>query len=159
MLRKIIMSYIRPKLEYAAVVWSPHWKKHVMKLEKVQRAATKWVPTLRDLSYEERLQKLNLPKLEERRIRGDMIMMYKCTMEKEHVDVEDLFTKGNTTLRGHSMKLLKRRGDKDVQKYSFPNRTIDLWNTLPEEVVCANSIHKFKEKYDTWLLKDGTLRA
>ena len=159
MLRKILTSYIRPKLEYAAVVWSPHLKKDIMKLEKVQRAATRWVPTLRELSYEERLEKLNLPKLEERRVRGDMIMMYKCMTDKEQLDVEDLFTRGNTSLRGHSMKLNKRRGDKDVQKYSFPNRTIDLWNSLPEEVVGANSIHKFKEKYDKWLLKDGTLRA
>ncbi len=40
------------------------------KLEKVQRAATRWVPSLRDLSYEERLKKLQLPTHTERRERG-----------------------------------------------------------------------------------------
>ncbi len=34
---------------------NPHLKKHIEKIEKVQRAATRWVPSLRDLSYEERL--------------------------------------------------------------------------------------------------------
>ncbi len=65
-------------LEYAAVVWNPHLKKHVKKLEKVQRAATRWVPNLRSLSYEERFDKLQLPTLIERRKREDMLMLYKC---------------------------------------------------------------------------------
>ena len=29
MMRKIITTMIRPKLEYAEVIWSPHKKKHV----------------------------------------------------------------------------------------------------------------------------------
>ena len=159
MVKKIITSFIRPTLEYAAVVWSPHLKKHIAKLEKVQRAVTRWVPELRNLSYEERLEKLELPKLEERRIRGDMITLYKCLSGREKIDKEDMFEISKSNLRGHSMKIAKRRGDKDVQKYSFPNRAIDQWNALPEEVVCAKSIHKFKEKYDNWILKDGTIRA
>ena len=36
------------------------------------------------------------------------------------------------------------------------DRAIDQWNKLPEEVVCANNIHKFKKKYDKTVLKDGT---
>ena len=159
MVKKIITSFIRPTLEYAAVVWSPHLKKHISKLEKVQRAVTRWVPELRNLSYEDRLAKLRLPKLEERRIRGDMIMMYKCLTGREKADMGNVFELSKTNLRGHCRKIAKRRGDKDIQKYSFPNRAVDQWNALPEEVVCAESIHKFKAKYDNWILKDGTIRA
>ncbi len=32
MVRKIITSFIRPMLEYAAVVWSPTWKSILIKL-------------------------------------------------------------------------------------------------------------------------------
>ncbi len=78
MVKKIITSFIRPTLEYAAVVWNPHLRKHIEKLGKVQRAATRWVPSFRDLSYEERLKKLQLPTLTERRERGDMIILCKC---------------------------------------------------------------------------------
>ena len=36
-MRKIITTMFRPKLEYAKVIWSPHNKKHVLKLERIQR--------------------------------------------------------------------------------------------------------------------------
>ena len=55
-IKKIITIMIRPKLEYAEVIWSPHKKKHVLKLERIQRIATKMVPELEDLPYEERLR-------------------------------------------------------------------------------------------------------
>ena len=44
MMKKIITTMVRPKLEYAAVVWSPHHKKDIRKLERIQRIATKMVP-------------------------------------------------------------------------------------------------------------------
>ena len=131
--KKILTSFIRPMLEYAAVVWSPHLKKYITKLEKVLKAVTRWIPELRNLNYEERLTCLHLPKLEERRTRGDMIMMYKCLTEKEEIDKEDMFELGKANLRGHSLKIAKRRGDKDIQKYSFPNGAVDQWNATPEE--------------------------
>ena len=47
MMKKIIISMVRPKIEYAAVVWSPHIKKDIKKLERSQRAATKMVPEVK----------------------------------------------------------------------------------------------------------------
>ena len=55
---------IRPRLEFAAVIWSPHEKKHKRKLERVQRAAMKMTPELQDLPYEERLTRMELTPLE-----------------------------------------------------------------------------------------------
>ena len=66
MTRKIITSMIRPKLEYAEVIWSPHKKKHVLKLERIQRIATKKVPELKDLTYEERLKEMQRSTFEEK---------------------------------------------------------------------------------------------
>ncbi len=48
----------------------------IRKIERIQRAATKMVPTLRDLSYEERLERLKLLMLEKRREKGDLITIY-----------------------------------------------------------------------------------
>ena len=54
---------IRPKLEYAEVIWFPHKKKDVLKLERIQRIATRMVPDLQDLTYEERLKEIKLTTL------------------------------------------------------------------------------------------------
>ena len=68
-MRKIITSMIRPKLEYADVIWSPQKKKHVLKLERIQRIETKMVPDLEGQAYEERLKEMQLTTLKERRER------------------------------------------------------------------------------------------
>ena len=78
MAKTLITQYIRPSLEYAAVIWNPHLKKDIAKLEKVQRDITRKVPGLQGLTYEERLDQLELTTLKDRRVRGDAINIYKC---------------------------------------------------------------------------------
>ena len=70
-------ALVRSYLDYAVCVWNPHYQFLIEKLEKVQKRATKLVLTVKSLNYEERLRKLNLPTLKFRRIRGDMIEVYK----------------------------------------------------------------------------------
>ncbi len=83
-------------------------------------------------------------------------MLYKCVEGMEEIDVKEYIIPSKSSLRGHSKKLFKKRLKKDVKKYSFPDRAIDKWNALPEEVVCVKSIHDFKEKYDEMKSKYGT---
>ncbi len=71
MMRKILTTMTRPKLKYEVTVWSPHKNKHIGKLEKIQRIATKLVLKLKEQQYEERLKEMHLMTLEERRERGD----------------------------------------------------------------------------------------
>ncbi len=51
-------ALVRPHLEYAIQANSPYLKKNIYHLERIQRAATRWVEDLRDLSYEERLREV-----------------------------------------------------------------------------------------------------
>ncbi|XP_063852406.1 uncharacterized protein LOC135095487 [Scylla paramamosain] len=60
-------------LEYANQVWCPYKTKDVEAVERVQRRATKLVPDLKDLPYEETLKKLQAY----RRSRGDMVETFK----------------------------------------------------------------------------------
>ncbi len=85
-LKLLYKSLVRPHLEYGASIWSPYWKKDTLKLESVQRRATK-NESLRGVTYDERLKILDLPLLEEIRRRGDLIQMYKITKRKDIVNI------------------------------------------------------------------------
>ena len=70
-------SIVRPHLEYCIHAWNPHLRKDVDTLEKIQRRATKLIPGLRDMRYEERLKECGLTTLETRRLRGGQIEVFK----------------------------------------------------------------------------------
>jgi len=81
-------SLIRSHLEYANSVWNPHRLGLIKDLEKVQMRATKLVIAIKNLTYKDRLKKLKLPTLKYRRIRGDMIEVYKIlTNTYEELDI------------------------------------------------------------------------
>ena len=78
--------FVRPHLEYCIQACTPTLRRDIETLEKVQRRATKLVPSLRNLPYEDRLRRLNLPTLEERRKRGDLIETFKILKQHDQVD-------------------------------------------------------------------------
>ena len=63
-------AMLRPHLEYCIQARSPYLRKDIDMLEKMPRRATKLIPELRDLRYEERLKECGLTTLETRRLRG-----------------------------------------------------------------------------------------
>ena len=103
---------VRPLLEYCVQVWSPHKQKHIDLLEGVQKRATKLVPGMREKTYDERLKNLGLLRLEDRRIRGDMIETYKIVTGKEDIKSELFFqpapVRGNPEI-ARNLKLYKKR--------------------------------------------------
>ena len=139
---------VRSHLEYAAPVWSPYYHNLAEELEKIQRRATKRLPELKDHSYEDRLKRLKLPTLVYRRIRGDLINVYKYTTGKFKLTSHLKLKESRIHTRGHSMQLEKRSAKTDRHKYSFSHRVVDWWNRLPEKVVKAPSVNAFKNQLD-----------
>ena len=70
-------SYVRPKLEYNSFIFSPHNIFLFDALENVQRHFTKNLPGLCKFDYIERLKICKLESLQLRRIKCDVIMLFK----------------------------------------------------------------------------------
>lgn len=148
----LFKALVRPHLEYAATVWNPHGKQEIEDLENVQRRATRQLPSLKGMSYPERLKKLKMPTLKYRRTRGDMIETYKILNNCYDSKVSEglLPEVHSTTTRGNERKLQKRGFKKDIRKYSFTQRVVNTWNDLPNSVIQAKTIKSFEAKLDKY---------
>ena len=151
----IYKSIIRPHLEYAVQSWSPYLRKDINLLEQVQRRATSIVPELWGLSYEDRLRALGLTTLEDRRLRGDLIEVYKMTHGLNNIDYTQFFTlhpegQGAVT-RGHQLKLSLPHIRTEKRRNFFSIRVIQHWINLPAAVINSQNLNAFKTNYDNYI--------
>jgi len=132
--KTLYCAYVRPHLEYASSVWSP--------------------------CYEDRLTVLGLTPLHERRIRGDLIQLFKFNNGFNEVSWVNLSLLQCSSLsqtgpargiRGHKRRLSGQPSTKCMQKSNFfTNRVVNHWNALAAEVTDSQSINQFKNKYDVF---------
>ena len=112
LMKQLSVALVRPHLEYGNVVWNSDLKKDMQLLEGVQHWATRMVPGLSKLNYEQRLKLMDLRSLSYRRLRGDVIeVVYKYMNGIYKVNSADILphhrTPGPAT-HGHSLKFEKR---------------------------------------------------
>ena len=63
--------------------------------------------------------------------------------------------KENKITSGHNFTLVKKQSRLDVRKFSFSQRSINVWNKLSTECVHASSANVFKNRIDKYLAKAG----
>ncbi len=152
MLSQLYIALVRPHLEYANVTWSPNQQQHIQAIEAVQHRATRLIPGISNLPYEERLKRLKLPSLSYRRLRGDMIEAYKyCHGEYEVHEKPFKFLRdvnSATRTRDNGFKIYKDKSKSAARANFFGNRVANVWNTLPPSVVQAPNINCFKNRLD-----------
>ncbi len=85
--------------------------------------------------------------LEERRLRGDLIQLFKFIKQGDCKGLE--FNTGERT-RGHAYKLFKSQFNLENRKHYFYNRVIDRWNDLPEQIVNCTGVNSFKKQLDLY---------
>jgi len=78
-------------MEFCIKAWSPYLQKDIRCLEKIQRRATKMVHGWKNIAYDERLEILGLILLEKRRLRGDLIEVFKILTDRENIDKHQFF--------------------------------------------------------------------
>jgi len=94
---------------------------------------------------------VNLTTLEMRRLRGDLIEMFKIFKGFDYLEPAIFFELSQAHTRGDSLKLVKPRYRLDIRKFSFAHRVIDVWNSLDESIIVCDSINGFKNRIDKFM--------
>ena len=98
---KMFNSYVRSKMEYCSMVWSPVEQKWIEEMEKIQKNFTKKIEDMENLDYHQRLKKLKLYSLERRRER---FMIINGWQQLEGIRENTL-----------NLKVSERSGDRKIQ--------------------------------------------
>ena len=141
---QLYSTLVRPHLEYASTVWSPHLRKDVALLEDIQKFSLRVCSKQWGLSYPELLSLCNIPTLENRRIYLRLCQIFKIVNNLCFFPPDVIVPK--TTL-SHSARLCMLQqpfARTSSFYYSFVPDSIRRWNCLPEELVLLPTYDSFK---------------
>ena len=127
---------IRSNLECGVNVWNPHLKKSINRMECVQRRATKMVKKICKLDYTDRLKFLKFTSLQDKRIRGGLIKVFKIVRSFEETQlVSGLnFALNRQRLRGNIFQLKRDLVKNCTPRYHFLlNRLVGLGTNYQEK--------------------------
>jgi len=109
----------------------PYLIKDIKALESVERRFTKRLPGMGKLTYHQRLSILELDSLELRRVRADLIFIYKLVFGLIDASLHDFFVPCfNEFGRVHDYKLYLPTCKLDIRSNIFNYRVIQKWNSL-----------------------------
>jgi hypothetical protein len=146
-LRLAYITYIRPIMEYASCVWSPHLLKDINALENVQRHFSKRIKAISELSYTERLALLDLEPLELRRLKCDLVMYFKILNNLVSVPCDEHFTFSSVSnTRAGGYKITKPFCATNIFGNMFFNRCVKAYNSLSDYVKTSTSLMMFKNR-------------
>ena len=114
--------------------------------------ATRMIRGLETKPYEERLKELDMFSLDKRRLRGDMIALFKylkCCHTEEGQDLFSIIPDCRT--RNNGLKFQEARFRLDIRKNFLTVRAVRQWNQLPREVMSSPALETFKRQLDSHL--------
>jgi len=146
---RLYKTLIRPHVEYCTSTWSPYYVKDKELIEKLQHRFTKLIPEVANLSYFDRLHRLGLWNLEERRNRAYLAEVFKMIRGLSLLPFTIFLTLiiPIAELVGtRSLKLIKHRFALSICQHFFSDRVINRWNSLDNETVKSVSLNCFKSR-------------
>ena len=143
----LYISMVRSKLEVGVPVWSSHRRESLVKIEGVQRRATRFI--LRsDIDYKDRLSACDLMPLSLRREMLDLTFLFKCRQGLYSLDPLDFCSeycpKRHTRRAGRGPLYNLPSFNTETFANSFFNRIVPLWNNLSVELRQCSLLSSFK---------------
>ena len=153
---RLYMQYVRPHLEYSCSAWSPWTSQDIEILESVQKKAVGMISGLRSTDYKEKLQELGMWTLKKRRVKFDLVQMYKIAQNIGEIQTsiklyQDRETRQSTRLQTDPLNIIKPRSNLEVRKNFFTVRIADLWNAVPSDLKNARNVNVFKKSVAGWM--------
>ena len=145
-------SLVRPVLEYASSVWSPHTKQEIDRIEMVQRRAARWVCSnhSRESSVTAMLGELGWKPLECRRSDARLCLFYKIVHRLVAIKMPPYAQHPARVSRtSHALSFRKIHTPCNLYKYSFFPLAIHQWNSLPAAIAVLPGLDSFRLKVST----------
>ena len=117
---------------------------HAQRLEKIQRRFTKEIGGLREVPYENRLSRLELPTLSMRRLYLDLKFTHKLLKNKLNLSPHDLGVNYLVSrTRGNGISLIVNRPKTAILAKNFVFRISKQWNRLSNSLRIYDSHNTF----------------
>lgn len=140
-------TLIIPCLEYADLIWSPHQKHLINKIERIQKLAVRFVYSdfSRQSSSAGLLARANLKPLWHRRIISRLKFLYQLYHGQFRISRSHyLLDPPKHSLRlNHSKSIHQPFSRVNAHKHSLFPSAIHHWNQLDNNIVCCNTIQSF----------------
>ena len=108
------------------------------------------------LGYEEQLKKLGLFSIKYRRLRGDLIKVFKLIKDMHAGYVRDTFEISEVNRgRGHQHKLVIKHSRTRLRLPCFCRRVVGHWNRLSKDIVSVDTAESFKTQLDKYFIGNG----
>ena len=148
----IYKSFISSNFNYCPVTWMFCGRKNVMKLEKLQERALRFVFKDNNSTYVDLLKRGNFLSLSAYRIRNLAMEIFKCCHGMNPMYLNDLFYKQETKydLRDKTLLEQPKFSTKTYGYRSFRYYEAKLWNALPFEMKNTDDYDDFKSKLTAW---------
>ena len=101
------------------------------------------------MSYKDRLAVCGLVTLERRRLLSDLILFYKIVNKLIDTDLINSLSLAPSTTRGHPFKVVYNGARINSRLHFFSIRTTKIWNSLPSNIACAQSVDSFRKGIST----------
>ena len=147
----LFVSHVRPILEYGSTVWHLGYRGDLSKLESVQRRWTREVSGMTGVTYQDRLRQLRLFSIKGRLLRADLIKIWKIFHDQYDTGLDVLFERTfHRATRGHRYKISTPRCHTETFRRFFSVRLTEVWNSIPADIVEAESLFSFKARLDRY---------
>lgn len=139
-------TFVRPQLEYASSIWSPHPNYLIDMIESVQNRAARFIS--RDYSHHSSVTQMKLDlSLQPLVLRRDIALLsllhkyvYNCTRSTLPIQLAS-----NTSRRlNNQLSFSRMYGSTHAFNFSALPVAIRLWNSLPDSIAAENNQEKFR---------------